>query len=92
MKKWNDIIKGLDKYDKMLATKEIYKTIDDTKFEEVTTWLSTGKDKAEWLNIFPTRKTCQNFFLECARNNFPGSKDRIKVINKILNTETFVES
>ena len=92
MEKWNDIIKGLDKYDKMLAAKEIYKTITNEKFEEVTNWLSTGKNKAEWLNIFPGKKTCQSFFLECARNNFPEARNKIKIINEIMNTDTFIES
>lgn len=91
MEKWTDTIKGLDKYDRMLAAKEIYKTIDNDKFEEVKVWLTTGKDKAEWLNIFPNRKSCWSFFLECAKNNFNGSKDRIKILNEIMNMPTYIE-
>lgn len=90
MEKYSDKIKGMDKYDKMLATKEIYLIIDEKKFEDVKTWLSGG-DKAEWLSMFSTRRGCWKFFLECAKNNFAGSKERIQVLNKIMDMPTGFE-
>ena len=90
MEKYNNIIKGLDKYDTMLENKRIYNTIDETKFEEVKTWLGDG-DRAEWLQMFPTKKTCWKFFLSCAKECFPGSKERIRILNQIMKMPTYVE-
>ncbi len=87
MKKFTDIIKGLDKYDTMLEIKKIYNTVDDEKFNEVKEWL-LGGNKAEWLNIFTARKTCWKFFFEAAHNSFPKSKERIRELNKIMELET----
>lgn len=91
MEKYSDIIKGADKYDVMLINKGIFKTIDDEKFEEVKTWLSGG-NRAEWTKMFASKKSCYKFFLECARGNFNGSKERIRILNKIMEMETNVEA
>jgi len=90
MEKWTDMIKGADKYDKMLKAKEVFNTIDDEKFEEVKTWLGGG-DRAEWLKMFATRKSCWNFFFECAKGNFNGARERIRILNKVMDMPTYVE-
>ena len=87
METYNDVIRGLDKYDTMLENKKIYSTIDDEKFEDVKNWLS-GENRPEWLKFFATRKSCWKFFLECAKGNFPNAKERIRILNKIMEMET----
>ena len=90
MEKYNNIIKGLDKYDTMLENKKIYSTIDETKFNEVKDWLANN-NRVEWLKMFATKKSCWKFFLNCAKESFPGSKERIRELNKIMNMPTYVE-
>lgn len=90
MEKYSDMIKGSDKYDIMLTNKKIFKTVDDEKFEEVKTWLSGG-ERAEWLKMFATKKSCWKFFWECSKYNIPLAKERIRELNKIMELETNVE-
>ena len=90
MEKYSEMINGSDKYDIMLTNKKIFKTIDDEKFEEVKTWLSGG-ERAEWLKMFATKKSCWKFFWECSKYNIPLAKERIRELNKIMELETNVE-
>ena len=89
-KYWNEEVVGMDKLERRNYLKQIYATFNPEQFEKVKVYI-TGGEKVPEFNIFANRKSCWNFFWNCAKENLPGSKERIEELNKLMNLPDCVE-
>ena len=89
-KYWNEEIVGMDKLEKRDYLKKIYATFNQEQFEKVKVYI-TGGEKVLEFSIFANRKSCWKFFWSCAKENFPGAKERIQELNKLMNLPDCVE-
>ena len=82
---WNNKIRNLDKLEKRTMLNEMYSEITDDDFQEIVMWVS-GERKNPFADIFSSPDSARKLFLNCARENFPKSKERILKLNGIMGT------